>query len=168
MSKLKFFKIILWLNPLRGREALKVFAFTHPPREVMTRLRRGIGALPVMLLLGAIVIEIAIVGAATAILRNNVLLSTRAGAAAFYTARGGVQDGILQITRNKNFSSSGYTATINGNIATIVVTKDQPVSGESTVTASSSVFGRIKKVQAIVNVDSLGQVNAVSFGEIAN
>ena len=136
--------------------------------KIILRSKKGIGALPVMLLLGAIVIEIAVVGAATATLRNNTLLSTRAGAVAFFTARGGIQDGMLQITRNKNFSSSGYTATINANVATIVVTKDQPVAGESTITASSSVFGRIKKVQAVVNVDSLGQINTVSFGEILN
>lgn len=136
--------------------------------KISFNARSGLGALPMMLLLGAIVIEIAVAGAAAAVLRNNALLSKQAATTAYFTALSGVDDGILRVVRDKNFSSAGYPVVLNSGLAWTVVVRDVPITGETMVTASSSVLGRIKQVQAIINVSSVGEIDIISKGEVTN
>src|SRR3989344_1706320 len=85
--------------------------------------RAGIAALPIMLFIGAIVIEIAIVGAFLAYLSANSNLSARASGEALITAKAGIEDATLALIKDKDFSDTdGYTVTVNGKNANVTVT----------------------------------------------
>lgn len=132
----------------------------------MNQAKTGIAALPALLLIGGIVIEIAIVSAALTFIGITNALSVRAAAEALFLARAGAQDAIMRVVRDKNFSSSGYTVPVGSRSATVVVTKDQPQAGQTTITATSSVVRRQKEIQAVVTIDGVtGQSEIVSFKE---
>lgn len=132
--------------------------------------RRGIAVLPVMLLIGAIVIEIAIVGSILAFFGSTSNLAIRASQEALFTARAGVEDALIKIVRNKDFITvSPYTLSINSGTRTTTATTSVSGTNPKTIVAVSTVLHRTKTVRAVVNVDSItGKVDILSFEEIAN
>lgn len=122
--------------------------------------------LPVMLLVGGLVIQTALSLGALAFLRINSGTSIRAAGDATLITQSAFQDAVLRIIRNNSYSSSGYTFTNAGVSASVVITRDQPVPGQTTIAASSTVLGRIKQVEGIVSINTNGEVRIVSFGEL--
>lgn len=136
--------------------------------------RRGIAVLPVMILIGAIIVEIAIVGGILAFYGSTSNLAIRASQEALFTARSGVEDALIKIVRNKGFTAATpYAVSVNSGIATttasITVIVSSTNAAQKIIVATSSVMNRTKTVQAVVNIDSVsGKVDIVSFGEVTN
>lgn len=132
------------------------------------RAKRGVAALPTMLLIGGIVIEIAIAGAFLAFVFISSNLSAKLNATAVAVARAGVQDAMLRIVRDKGYSNAlGYTLTVGSYSAAVTVTAGSPIAGEDTIISTATVLTRQKSFQAVVSVDSTtGEVRLVSFTEI--
>jgi len=131
----------------------------------------GIAVLPVMLLVGAIIVEIAIVGAVLAFYGSTSNLAIRASQEALFTARAGVGDALLKVVRDKDFITiTPYTISVNSGAATTTASVTAIDSGSrKIITATSTVVNRTKTVQAIVNIDqTTGKVDIVSFEEVAN
>lgn len=136
------------------------------------RKARGIAVLPVMLLIGAIIVEIAIVGGILAFYASTSNLAIRTSQEALFTARSGVEDALIKVVRDKDFipSSNPYPLSINSGVATTTasISITSPAA-QRTIIATSTVFRRTKTVRAVVNVDSsTGKVDVVSFEEITN
>jgi hypothetical protein len=79
------------------------------------------------------------------------------------TAASGVQDAILQLNRNINFSTSGYSVVVGSSTATVVVTQNSPSTGFVNVLSSANVSGHVKKINVILaestTTDSLSVVS---------
>lgn len=127
----------------------------------------GIAALPTILIIGGIIMEIAITSGVLALLNASNSLNVRSAAEALYAARSGANDGLIKVVRDKNFNSAGYVVSINTMTATVIVTKDQPAQGQTKIVSTSDVLSRRKVYQVIVSVDSVsGETNLISSGEI--
>lgn len=136
----------------------------------------GVAALPTMLLIGGIIAEIGIAGAFISYLYSQSSFGIRLSEEALSAAQSGIQDAIIKIIRNKDFSSAGYNLTINNKSANIIVCKDSRSasincdtlnSGKSEITSTGAALTKRKKLRAIVNVNSsTGEVKVESVNEI--
>lgn len=129
--------------------------------------KKGVSTLPTMLLLGGIIIEIAIAIAFLTYYFNVTNSASRLSAEALATARAGLDDGIIKVVRNKDYSNpSGYSVTVGNRVATVAVCKDTCVSGKTQVISMASVLNKQRKLEAILTVDATtGQVTVDSIQE---
>lgn len=141
---------------------------------LFVREPRGVAVLPVMILIGAIIIEIAIVGGILAFYGSTSNLSIRSSQEALFTARSGIEDALIRLVRDKGCCSTPYDVDVNSGVATntakvSVSLLDSPLTGQRTIVSTSTVSRRVKTVQAVVSIDSVtGKVDVVSFNEVAN
>lgn len=152
--------------------------FLNPALKSL-KTANGIAALPTMLLLGGIIVEIAIVGAFISYLYTQGSFGARASEEALSFAQSGIQDAIIRIIRDKGFFSlsPGYDIIIANKTANIIVCKESKSNissdcsisnpGKSEITSLGSVLTKKRKLRAIVNVNSsTGEVKVESIGEI--
>lgn len=86
---------------------------------------------------------------------------------ALAAASAGADDAIMQINRNKDFASTGYTVQVNGNSASVSVSQNTPEAGQITILSESTVSRRKKKIQVIMSINSsTGQADMRSWQEI--
>lgn len=137
----------------------------------------GVAALPAMLLIGGIIVEISIAGAFISYLFSQSSFGIKLSEEALSFAQSGIQDAIIKIIRNKDFfSASGYDITIANKTAHIVVCKDSKSisancdtinTGKNEITSTGSILVKKRKIRAIVNINSnTGEVKIESIGEI--
>lgn len=83
-------------------------------------------------------------------------------------ATAGAEDGILQLDRNTQFSSAGYSVSTAGSIpATVTVTQNTPSAGLATILSIATVSGHTKKVNVVVSENATtGQINTVSWADV--
>lgn len=128
----------------------------------------GISALPTVLLIAAILIELAVVGAALAYAIVNTRLSERLAAEALGAARAGAQDAILKVIREGGCPTSLPVLTVGQRTAERTCTENTPGTDQITVTSIGKALSRQKKVQVILGVDpTTGEVKLQSFLEVA-
>ena len=138
----------------------------------------GVAALPTMLLIGGIIVEISIAGAFISYLFSQSIFGVKLSEEALSLAQSGIQDAIIKIIRNKDFSStSGYDITIANKTAHIVVCKGSKSvngncniqdNGKSEITSMGSILLKKRKLRATVNINSnTGEVKLESINEIA-
>jgi hypothetical protein len=133
----------------------------------MNNSRNGQSSLPLVLLIGGIIISIGVALAAAAISFINSSYGFQAANRAEAVAYSGINDALLQLDRNKAFSSSGYcipsaSLPCPSGTATVSVTQGVP-SGRNTIMATGTVVFYTRVVKAIVNIDSTtGLVTVVS------
>lgn len=136
----------------------------------------GQAALPTILLVGGIIVEIAIAGILIAFILSNSGWGERLSAQALAAAKAGVEDALLKITVNKNFSAPsggncncGYNFLVDNRVAEVTVIKD-PVgypSGVHRIISSGKALGRQRKLETILIVDGdTGKVDLKSTREI--
>ncbi len=136
-------------------------------------------ALPMILLISGIVLEISV---SLALITFYVVQNSANGKysnQALSAAQAGIDDALMQLKRNNNFSNTnGYNLTVENSFATIVVCKDflsttyAPCSvsnpGEDEITSTGQSFGRSRKMRAIVDVStSTGEIDVKSIQEIS-
>lgn len=80
----------------------------------------------------------------------------------------GVEDALLQLDRNADFSNTtGYTVSSGANSATVTVTQNSPSAGLATVVSSATVSGHTSKTDVVVSVNAAtGQTNVVSWVQV--
>ncbi len=146
--------------------------------NIKLRVEKGVAALPMVLLIGGIIVEIALAGAFIAFFASQSGLGIKLSDEALTAAKSGVQDAIIKIIRNKNFSSpSGYVLAVGNRSATIIVCRDSyTVStacdtasvGRDEIISTGSAALKRRKIKTMVNVDNVtGEVKVVSIEEAA-
>lgn len=130
----------------------------------MYKHTRGIASLPVMLLLGGIMVEIAIAGAFLLTYLNNSVYGTRLSDQAFLAAQTGINDAVLRIILNKNCGSDGncapvypstYTITTSGATAEVSICKGTCIPGKHQIISIGRALTKQHQLIATVNVDGL-------------
>jgi hypothetical protein len=146
---------------------------------MILKFEKGAATLSVVLLLAGVMMELTIAGVIISMLISNTVFSSRLSSEALAVARGGAQDAVLKIVRDKDFISTEYFiptgCALNGltPCSRIVVEKDisstcsQSISaGQDCIISTGTSFTRNKKIEAIVGVDSFsGKVNVLSLEE---
>jgi uncharacterized protein (UPF0333 family) len=135
--------------------------------------KNGQIALPFMLLIGSILIEIAIAGALMMYFYGSSRLAERLYARAGAIANTGVKNAIMNISRDKDYVSGTClptsTITTNSDVASIVVCKTDPAGSDSyvyTILSTGIAGGRQKKMEATVDVNKVtGEVEVISILE---
>jgi hypothetical protein len=138
---------------------------------------KATAALPAMLFIGGIIVEIGIAGAFISYYLSQSGFGIKMSAEALAAAEAGVQDALIKIIRNKDFTSSGYDLTVGNRSANIIVCKDTKTvsslcdtenSGKHEITSIGSALVKKRKIEAIVNVNSAtGEVKIESIQETA-
>ena len=143
---------------------------------------QGQVALPFVLLISGIIVEIAVAGAFIAYFLSTSSLGERLAIRAYSAAYAGVQDAMIRISRNKEFISSSpcvsspcsYTLTVGSDSTPLTVTRssDSPSNTYlytiSSTGSAGSISTRKKRLSASLIVDqSTGQTNLQSISEVA-
>jgi uncharacterized protein (UPF0333 family) len=139
----------------------------------------GAVTLPVVLLIGGLIMEMAIAGAFLAYFLSQSGFGVKLSAEAFSAAQSGIEDAKLKIVRDKNFtvSPNPYDLTIGNRTAEITVCKnfrtvsmacDTAMSGKYEITSLGSAMAKRRQLRAIFYVDdATGEVKLESLEEIA-
>ena len=81
---------------------------------------------------------------------------------AFYLAESGIEDGLIKLARDPNYTGESALPISSGNVTIMVRTE-----GSDLIVTSKGVVENItRKIEAKVNIDSLGKVSFVSWKEI--
>ncbi len=134
--------------------------------------RRGIAALPLVLMIGGLIAEIII-----AMIVGNFLLTQsesglRLSSEAFLAAQSGYQDAFIRIIRDKEFSGS-YTLVFSGSSVDVTVCSDAPSPAcagldKDKITVVGKSRGRNRKFEAILDVSqATGEATLESLAEVA-
>jgi len=130
---------------------------------------KATAALPAMLFIGGIFVEIGLAGAFISFYLNLRGFGIKMSAEALAAAEAGVQDALIKIIRNKDFTSSGYDLTVGNRSANVVVCKDTCAgTGKHKITSIGSALVKRRKIEAVVNVNNTtGEVKIESILEAA-
>jgi len=133
--------------------------------------KKGIAALPTLLLVGGIITAISISLTASLYLYINSTSGANLSLKALSVARSGIYDGLMKVVRDKSLASANYTLVVGAQSAAVVICRDTPEcggSGKFKITSTGSAFTRRKKMEAIVAVDSItGLTKLESLKEVA-
>ncbi len=136
---------------------------------------RGQVALPFVLIIAGIIVEIAIAGSFIVFYMNNSQLGERLSVRALAAAHAGVRDATIEITRNKEFvtlSTSTYSFKVGEDSVQVEVSRTTDGVSEAylyTVTATGMARTRQKKLQAQLAVHQVsGEVHLLSLEEVAS
>lgn len=115
-------------------------------------------ALPFILLVSGIIIEITIAGSFITYFLSRSGLGERLSLRASAAANSGIRDAILRITRDKEYASSpqSYNLTVGSDTAAVTVSRtiDDPQNSYIyTITSTATAGSRKKKLKATVIVN---------------
>lgn len=147
-------------------------------KSYVLNLKSGVAALPVMVLIGGITMVIAVTGLLVVYTLGQGAFGAKFSAEAFSAAQSGIDDALIKIIRNKNFSSpTPYAVSVGARTATVTVCKDfKSVSsscdtandGKDEITSVGSAFTKSHKIRAIISVIPLtGEIQVDSVAEIS-
>jgi hypothetical protein len=129
--------------------------------------QKGQAALSVVLMVGGIVLLIGVGIALVVISFLNTGYGFQAGSRALAAASAGARDALLQLNRDKDFSSASYAVPIGSYSATVSVTQNSPTLGKATILSTATVSRYERRIQAILSVDAAtGQVDLISWQTI--
>ena len=124
--------------------------------------REGQTMLTLVLMIGAIIVAAAAVFIVMVIASISSTYGYRAAQAAGATALAGVEDTMVQLTRNGGFSSGGYGVTAGAYTANVTVSQGVPSAGYVTVFSAATVSGVTRKLSALFSEStSTGQINLI-------
>ncbi len=130
---------------------------------------QGIAALPTMLALGGIIVNIVIVIALGVYLLTNSQFGQKLMSEAAAAARAGIQDGLIRIARNREYSGT-YNLTVSNRTVNVDICKElsppQCVGvGKRRITAIGNAMTRSVKMEAIVSLSPIGEIQLESIKE---
>ena len=169
-------KIDFYINPIKKENFLE--GVIKISNKLITNLRttaydlrakKGIAALPTMLLIGGLVAEIIIGVTATSYVFVQSEFGYRLSSEAFMAAKAGIEDAVMKIVLNKNFTTSPYTLTVGNYSADVAVCNDPPciAAGKFKITSLGKAQSRRRNLRAVLNVDSAtGEVRLESLKEV--
>ncbi len=128
---------------------------------------RGIVALPAILIIGGIIVEIGLAGILVAYLVSQSGFGVKMSAEAMAAAQAGVNDAIMKVVRDKNFfTGASTTLAVGDRSAEVSVSFNNPLAGKTTVFSIGSAFNKKRKLKALLNVNSItGEVKIESIEE---
>jgi len=134
-------------------------------KEFFNQKRKGVASLITILSLSSIIFIIIFT---TAIIffwqfmkiRNNFYALN-----SYYSAYSGIQDALLKLERNIDFSGSYYLSVLNNNDVSINLINND---NSALITSTSSYFNNFKKIQleALINTET-GKITINSFKEVS-
>lgn len=133
------------------------------------KCHNGIAALPTILILGFIVVDIILAVTATSYVFIESEFGVKLSQDAYQAAQAGVKDAVIKIVRDKNFTSAAITLTVGDYSAEVSVCKDLPcvAIGKHKIISLGKAQTRRRQLEAILNVDSAtGEVRLESLKEI--
>ncbi len=137
------------------------------PKPYTLSSRRGQAVLSLVFLIGGIIV---LAGITLAFLANSFLNSTYGFAIserAKALAASGVYDALLRLARNKDLSTIGYDISAGSYSATVSITQGPPSTGLVTITSTSVISGREKRIRAVVSRDATSSlISVVSWDQI--
>ncbi len=130
----------------------------------------GISALPTVLIISMVVVEVSVVSVVLANAFNNTRFGERLAREAYSVARAGAEDAILRVLRYKDCPSTpncpaSYSLAVGSKNAAVTIAN---TNGVVTIRSTGSVLLRSKGVEAVLGVNTdTGEVSLQSFGEVA-
>ena len=144
--------------------------------KIMPKKEKGVAALPVILLISGIIMELVAASAFLAFSFSSGSFGTVLASEALFGARTGAEDGIYRIIKNNYPSSYNLTVSSGSHTVTIDVTVEKDPLGVCTclgsgccyrVRSTGRVLFRERKVEAIMSVDqNTREIKKESFKEI--
>ena len=129
--------------------------------------RCGQTLLTLVTLVGGIIVVTGTVFVVLSLSLSASAYQFRASQSAEAVANAGIEDAMLQLTRNMTFSSAGYSVPVGSWTTTVVVTQGSPSAGYVTATSLTTVSGNTRKLSAIFTENTTTtQVNLVSIQTI--
>jgi hypothetical protein len=126
---------------------------------------KGVSALPTILMMSGILIEVAVVSVVIANIVSNTRFSERLAAEAYGVARSGAQDTVLKVVREKGCPASLPELNIGSNYADVTCVENGEIV---TIDSIGTAFTRKKKVEVVLAIDSItGEVSLQSFKEVS-
>lgn len=109
---------------------------------------KGIAALPTIIIISLFVLLISVALISSGLIENAISFGHKESQEAYVAAEFGARDAIIRISRDKDFTSAGYTITAGAGGANVTV------SGTTTKTIVSigTVSNKTRKIQVVVNV----------------
>lgn len=137
-------------------------AISHSPFAIG---RRGQATLSFVFLIGTIIISIGLTVALLAYTFLNSGYGFQAANRAMAVSLAGVEDALIKLSRNKDFSStSPYLVSVGNDQASVTVAQNSPVSGQAKIVSDSTALFQERKLQVIVSIDgATGQTNVNSW-----
>jgi len=137
--------------------------FSLPSRQFFNS-RKAAAALPIVLLVGGLMVEIGIAGAFISYFLGQSSFGVKLSEEALMAAQSGIQDAKIKIVRNKNFipSPNPYTITVGNRSAQVTVCKDTRTAsstcdtamvGKYEITSLGEALTKYRRVRAILYVD---------------
>jgi hypothetical protein len=130
-----------------------------------TKSKNGQAALATILVVGGIISLIALVLAIIVSSSNISAYSFQYRQRALKVASAGIDDALLQLVRNKSFSSSQYTVQVGNDTATVSVSQNSPFNGQATIISQASILSYKSKIRVIVSIDDNGEVRIIKREE---
>ncbi|HEY4499572.1 MAG TPA: hypothetical protein VJH70_00355 [Candidatus Paceibacterota bacterium] len=130
---------------------------------------RGIAALPTLLVLGGVVVNIMIVLTVGVYLLSTSGLGSRLSSEALAAAYAGVQDGLIRLARDNNNFPTSYQFSVNTANVTVEICTTLPECGgvgNRKISSTGTALTRSRKVEAIVSVSAFGEVSLESIKEL--
>ena len=139
---------------------------------------RAVAALPVMIIIGGITLSIAVTGLLVTYSLSQGAFGGKLSAEATSAAQSGIDDAMIKIVRNKNFSSqTPYSVSVGLRAATVTVCKDLKTvsslcdtanTGKDEITSVGTALTKSHKLREIISVNSLtGEIQVESVTEIS-
>lgn len=128
----------------------------------------GQAALSLVFLIGGVLVLIGVTLSFVVISFLNATYGFQAANRALGVATAGVEDALLQLARNKDFSvPSGYSMPLGAASAAVKVTQGAPAAGLATILSQAVVGSHERKLQVVVSVSAAtGRVHVVSWQEV--
>ncbi len=120
-------------------------------------------SLPAILMLGAVIVEVAVASVFLLTYLNGSVYGTRLSNQSLAAARAGINDAILRVILDKNINQLDYTVTLEGATASVAICKDiffhcdgsaTTATGKDQIVATGTALTREHRVIAILSVDS--------------
>lgn len=130
----------------------------------------GVAALPTILMLGFFVVDIILAVTATSYVFTEFEFGVKLSQDAYQAARAGVEDAIIKIIRDKNFTSATTTLAVGNYSADVSVCKDLPcvAIGKHKIISLGKAQTRRRQLEVILTVDSAtGEVRLESLKEVS-
>lgn len=132
--------------------------------------QNGVAALPTILMIGGIAVEIIIAVTATSYLFVQSEFGSKLSLDAYAAANAGAQDAIMKIIRNKSFTQATTTLSVGSYSADVSVCKDLPCTqiGKHKILSVGKAQTRRRQLEVILNVDATtGEVRLESLKELS-
>jgi len=113
---------------------------------------RGVAALITVLSIGGLIFTISMGSALISFWANQNIKSIRGSNKAFYAAQSGLQDALIKLERNKDYTTGGFNLNINGtNDVSVTVSF---ASGQATITSTSTLSQMNKNLQTVADINA--------------